>query len=303
MNTPLILNLKGNSLDDGPGIRTAVFVKGCPLDCVWCHNPEGKKTEAELFVSPDKCIGCRTCESVCEKQAASPDHPGIVDRSKCVRCFSCVEKCPPKCLERLGTEMSIESIVEKCLKDKPFYDISGGGVTLTGGEAAMFPEWCGELASQLYLKGIKVYLETSGHFNYEKVRRHLYPSLSGIYMDIKLIDRDAHIKYCGVPNDLILKNLQRVYKDSRFDFFFFMTRTPLIPGITDTDENLSAIADLYVKIGISETELLPYNPTWYKKAEGLGTAAKNDLIRTEHWQTEEKLEHCKEIFRKRNIAC
>ena len=157
--------------------------------------------------------------------------------------------------------MSIGSIVEKCLKDKPFYDVSGGGVTLTGGEAAMFPEWCGALAEELSANKISVYLETCGHFNYEQVLKHLLPYLSGIYMDIKLMNRDAHLKYCGVPNDLILKNFRLLKKDSETFGYSFLTRTPLIPDITDTDENLGAIAEMYVTEGITETELLPYNPT------------------------------------------
>ena len=301
MKVPLVLELKGNSLDDGPGIRTAVFFKGCPMRCIWCHNPESKKAEPELSVSTDDCIGCGTCEKVCPEGAASPRNPGIVDRQKCVRCFTCTANCPPKALQRVGMEMSVEEIVGKCIKDKPFYDVSGGGVTLTGGEATMFPEWAGMLAQRLSEEGIRVHLETCGLFRYESVKEQLLPYLSGIYMDVKILDPEAHKRYCGVPNDIVLENLRRLYRDAGEMGFSFLPRTPLIPGITDTDENLEEIAALYKEIGITKTELLPYNPTWYKKTAKLGQKKDKALEGLDHWQSKEKVEHCKGIFEKLGI--
>ncbi len=301
MKVPLVLELKGNSLDDGPGIRTAVFFKGCPMRCIWCHNPESKRTEPELSVSTEDCIGCGTCAKVCPEGAASPRRPGIVDRGKCVRCFACTASCPPKALQRVGTEMSVEEITEKCVKDKPFYDVSGGGVTLTGGEATLFPEYAGALAKRLTKEGIRVHLETCGFFRYETVKEHLLPYISGIYMDVKIMDPEAHQKYCGVPNRPVLENLRRLHCDSAEMGFSFLSRTPLIPGITDTDENLTAIADMYREIGITKTELLPYNPTWYKKTAKLGLKRDKELEGLDHWQPKEKIEHCKAIFQKRGI--
>ena len=303
MKAPLVLEMKGNSLDDGPGIRTAIFFKGCPLSCIWCHNPESKRVEAELSVSLDDCIGCGTCEKTCPVHAATPRQQGIVDRSRCTLCFACTETCPPKALERVGKEYSIEEIVEKCAKDKPFYDVSGGGVTLTGGEATMFPDWVGELAKALREKDIRVHLETCGFFNYEKIIESLLPYISSIYMDVKIYDSEAHKKYCGVPNEVILGNLERLLADSKEMGFTLLPRTPLIPGITDTDENLTAIADLYSRIGIKETELLAYNPTWYKKTAKLGIGIDKELEGLDHWQSKDKLEHCKDIFAERNIEC
>ncbi len=303
MKAPLVLEMKGNSLDDGPGIRTAIFFKGCPLSCIWCHNPESKKAEAQLSVSLDDCIGCGTCEKTCPEGAASPQKEGIVDRSRCTLCFKCTETCPPKALERVGKEYSVEEIVEKCAKDKPFYNVSGGGVTLTGGEATMFAEWVGELAKALNEEGIRVHLETCGCFNYEKVGECLLPYVSSIYMDIKLFDPVSHQKYCGVSSELILKNFERLLRDSKEMGFSLLPRTPLIPDITDTDENLTAIAEFYKKLEVTETELLPYNPTWYKKTAKLGIGLDKELEGLDHWQTKEKLEHCKSIFTERNIEC
>jgi len=300
---PLVLELKGNYLDDGPGIRTAVFFKGCPLDCVWCHNPESKHVEAELSVSLADCIGCATCKKVCTKKAADPAQPGIVDRGRCVRCFKCTESCPPKALQRVGEPMPMEDIIKKCALDKPFYNVSGGGVTLTGGEPTMFTDWVGELAKRLTEEGIRVHIETCGMFNYEKVREKLLPYVSSIYMDIKIADREAHKKYCGVYNDVILENFRRLVADSAEMGFSFLPRTPLIPEITDTDENLSAIMRLYKETGVTRTELLPYNPTWYGKTEKLGISVDEALRDVKHWQSSEKLEHCKDIFRREGIEC
>ncbi len=303
MESPLVLELKGNSLDDGPGIRTAVFFKGCPLSCIWCHNPESKRIEAELSVSTADCIGCGTCRSVCPQGAADPSRPGIVDRTKCVRCFTCVQNCPPKALQRVGEQMSMEEIIRRCAADKPFYDVSGGGVTLTGGEPTMFTDWVGELARRLTEEGIRVHIETSGMFSYENVREKLLPYVSSIYMDVKIFDREAHRKYCGIYNDVILENFRKLVRDSREMGFSFLPRTPLIPDITDTDDNLEAIARLYTETGVEKTELLPYNPTWYTKTEKLGVGLADEIRGLTSWQSREKTEHCKDIFRRNGIEC
>jgi pyruvate formate lyase activating enzyme len=199
--------------------------------------------------------------------------------------------------------MSMDEIVRKCAADKPFYDVSGGGVTLTGGEPTMFTEWVGELAKRLAEEGMRVHIETSGMFNYEKVREKLLPFVSSIYMDVKLIDREAHKKYCGIYNAVILENFRKLVKDSSEMGFSFLPRTPLIPDITDTDENLEAIAGLYKETGVKKTELLPYNPTWYGKTEKLGVGLANELAGIRSWQSKEKMEHCKDIFRSEGIEC
>ena len=167
----------------------------------------------------------------------------------------------------------------------------------------MFPEWVGELARRLNEEGIQVNLETCGMFAYGKIREKLLPYISGIYMDVKLIDREMHRKYCGVCNDAILDNFRRLVRDSAEMGFDLLPRTPLIPGITDTDENLAAIAELYKETGISRTELLPYNPTWYGKTEKLGTEVPEELRVITHWQSNDKLEHCKDIFKREGIDC
>ena len=303
MRIPLIADIRGNCLDDGPGIRTVVFFKGCSLNCIWCHNPETKSSAPELSVSRNDCIGCGICASVCPQGAISPLHPEITDRSRCILCFQCTKHCPAKARTRIGTEMTIPEILDLCLKDKPFYDASGGGVTFSGGEPGLYPEWCGELAEQFRENGISVYMETAGSISYREVRKHLLPHLSGVYMDIKLIDPVLHRQYCGRDNQEILANFRSFLEDSREMGFRFLPRTPLIPGITDTEENLRQIGEFYRENNVTETQLLPYNPTWYPKAEKLGSDVSEELAGVHQPQSDEYLQKCRKIFREAGITC
>ena len=303
MQTPLVLEIKGNSLDDGPGIRSVVFFKGCPLSCIWCHNPESKRVSAEISYDRETCIGCGTCLKRCTKGALNPANPTFVDREKCDLCFDCVGTCPAKAITRVGTEPDMDELLKKLLSDKPFYDISGGGVTLSGGEATLCTEWVGELARKLCENGVRVLIETCGFFDYEKVSEHLLPYVSDIFCDIKIYDREKHRKYCGVYNDRILENFRRMYADKEKFGYNIMPRVPLIPDITDTDENLTAIAEYMNDCGVEKTDLLPYNPTWYSKNDKLGITLNPELESATSWQSKEKLNHAKAIFLSRDIQC
>lgn len=303
MKTPLVLEIKGNSLDDGPGIRSVVFFKGCPLSCIWCHNPESKHAAAEISYDKELCIGCGTCVGKCPVSAVGPNKPAFVDRARCTLCCECVNACPAKAITKVGAEMTQEELLKKLLSDKPFYDISGGGVTLSGGEATLCTEWVGELARKLSENGVKVLIETCGFFDYDRVEKNLLPYVSDIYCDIKIFDREKHKKYCGVYNDRILENFRRMYADREKFGYNIMPRVPLIPDITDTDENLEAIADYMASCGVERTDLLPYNPTWYPKNDKLGISLAPELIDAKSFQPTEKLNHAKRIFYKRNIKC
>ena len=303
MKAPLVLEIKGNSLDDGPGIRSVVFFKGCPLSCIWCHNPESKRANTEISYDREACIGCGTCIKKCPESALNPANPTFVDRGKCTLCFDCVNACPAKAITRVGTEMTQEELIKKLLSDKAFYDISGGGVTLSGGEATLCTEWVGELAKKLFDNGVRVLIETCGFFDYDKAEKYLLPYVSDIYCDIKLYDREMHRKYCGVYNDIILENFRRMYADRERFSYNIMPRVPLIPNITDTDENLTAIAEFMRSCGVKKTDLLPYNPTWYPKNDKLGITLAPELADAKSWQSKEKLEHAKEIFKIRDIEC
>ena len=143
---PLILDIKGNSLDDGPGIRSVIFFKGCPLACTWCHNPESKRFEAEISFDAKACIGCDACLSACPQDALSRDNPFFIDRRRCDLCFRCIDACHSGALSRVGQEMGIAEIVARVLDYKPFYDTSGGGVTLSGGEPTVYMDFASPIA-------------------------------------------------------------------------------------------------------------------------------------------------------------
>lgn len=303
MNKPLILDLKCNSLDDGPGIRTAIFFKGCPLNCVWCHNPESKKVYEEIAFDASICIGCGQCVSVCKENALDKKNKYYIDREKCTLCYACVDTCPAKALTRVGKGIEIDELVKKALSDKTFYDVSGGGVTLSGGEVTMYPEWAGELAKKLNENGIKVLIETCGLFDYEKVSEHMFPYVNDIYCDFKIFDEELHKKYCGVSNNLIKENIEKMIDESKQGHFTLKLRVPLIPGITDTDDNLEKIAAFMAKHEITNTELLPYNSTWYGKNDKLGKELCDELKGVDKWQSEEQMKHMKGIFISKGIEC
>jgi len=303
MLTPLILEVNDNSLDDGPAIRSAVFFKGCPLNCIWCRNPESKRFQAELSYDRRTCIGDGVCASRCAQNAIVPGMPGLIDRSKCILCFQCTAACPAKALSRVGRAMDRDELVQKLLKNKVFYDASGGGVTLTGGEATMAMEWAGRLAQKLCERGIHVLLETCGHFDYEMAEHYMLPFLKQIYCDIKLIDEKEHIKYCGVSNKRILENIRRLNSDKEKYGYDLLLRTPLIPGITDTPENLRGIAAFLKENNIRKTKLLAYNPTWHYKLAKIGGVVADELKDKTNFQLNDQLAMAKEIYTAAGIEC
>lgn len=301
MKPPMIFEIKGNSLDDGPGIRSVVFFKGCPLNCIWCHNPESKHAYAELTFNSKECIGCGICRSVCPTGSARRD------RTLCTGCFECTKVCPTKALSKVGeavdSEEKFNQLVEKLLRDKPFYDVSGGGVTLSGGEPTLHTEWVGHLARTLKENGVRVLVETCGYFDFDKVQEYLLPYVKDIFVDIKIYDRELHRRYCGVDNDLILSNIRKLQAAKENFGYSLLPRVPLVPNITDTKENLSAIADFMAECGITKTDLLPYNPTWYFKNQKLGIETAPEIRSLNSFQSVEHVNSCKSIFRDKNIEC
>jgi len=300
VRVPLILDVRGNSLDDGPGIRSVVFFKGCPLSCVWCHNPECRNADAELSYDAELCISCNACLDACPQQALSRNNPEFVDRVRCVRCFTCTEVCPSGALSIAGREMSVNEIVERIRCDKQFFDSSGGGVTLSGGEPTLFMDFTASLAQALNKEGIHVLLETCGLFDYDDFKKRLLPYIDAIYYDIKLIDSDAHRRYCGVSNEKILNNFSRLVKEirgikkKRVDI---LPRTPLVPGITDTDENLAGIASFLRRCGIARASLLPYNPLWHRKCVKLGMDNYLSAVPgMKVWMQKEAIDRCRNVF-------
>ena len=300
---PLILDIKGHTLDDGPGIRSVIFFKGCPLNCVWCHNPESKKPEPEISFDPKECVGCKACVDVCPEGAISFDLPHRVDRARCTLCMACAEACPSKALAPVGKLMEIEDIVDAVIRYKPFFDTSGGGVTLSGGEPTLFPEFLSGVLKALKAAGIHTLLETSGHFARERFETLILPWVDDIYMDIKFISSDSHKKHCGIPNDRILENFRWLHSVKEGRGIGLLPRTPLVPGITDTEENLSAIAGFLKDLNVEKAALLAYNPLWHDKNFKIGE--ENILGQKEimtKWMSRERIRECEAVFRKAGIT-
>jgi pyruvate formate lyase activating enzyme len=270
MSAPLLLEIKASSLDDGPGIRSVVFFKGCPLACDWCHNPEAGSALAELSFDPKACVGARDCLAVCAPRALDPARPGFVDRERCTRCFACVDACPSGAFERVGRAASVEEIVERLARYAPFHASSGGGVTLSGGEPTLHAELCGELAAALHARGTHVLLETCGHFELESYLARIDPFVDQIYFDLKILGDEAHRRFCGTSNARALANLRALVARANRGETNVLPRIALIPERTATDENLAAAGAFLRAIGAPRVALLEYNPLWHEKARKLG---------------------------------
>jgi pyruvate formate lyase activating enzyme len=294
---PLILEIKGNSLDDGPGIRTVVFFKGCPLSCTWCHNPESKRAAQEISFDSAECVGCGTCLETCAEGALDRGNPDYIDRERCTLCFECVDACPSGALARVGRYMEIPEVAEVIAKDLPFFRTSGGGVTLSGGEPLLFMNYASGLLRKLKEMEIHTIVETCGHFDPVEFREKILPHLDAVYFDLKLFDPDEHRKQCGVSNQLILDNFRELHRLSAGSAMEVLARIPLIPGITATDENLSALAAFLGENGVGRVALLPYNPLWIEKSRKVGQ--RNPLAAREPmtaFMKPSEIERCRSIF-------
>lgn len=290
MATPLIVEIKRNSLDDGPGIRSVVFFKGCPLRCVWCQNPEAISPQAQLQRLIASCIGCRECRAVCPEGVAGPHSPAGEEIVRCRTCGHCVDVCPAAARRLVGFEYDMDALVELLLRDDPFYRASGGGVTFSGGEPTQAPGFAGELARRLVGHGVSVLLETCGHFAWETVAEHLLPELSMIYFDLKLADDGLHRAHTGKGNERIWQNLRRLVERGEPAV---LPRIPLVPGLTDGLDNLEALGWRLVELGLRRVALLAYNPLWVPKRRGLGL----DLPCVHRdWMSSESIEACRAVL-------
>lgn len=289
---PLVADLKRNSLDDGPGIRTVVFLKGCPLSCVWCQNPETKSSQQQIVYEEEKCIGCGECMLSCSLQAISIDQNGSfpIDAGKCLLCGTCIEVCLGKALHFFGKTYSTDELYNKLLRDEVFYKNSHGGVTFSGGEPTLYISYLSELAQKLKDKNIHICLETCGFYNRERFEKELLPFIDWVYFDIKIYDREQHKRYCGVYNDTILQNFKALFSSQTVKV---VPRIPLIPGVTTGEDNLLAIRKFFRDCGVKEIGLLPYNPLWLSKLKTLGITGKYDCS---DWLGKEEKDRITEIF-------
>ena len=260
----LVTDIQRFCLSDGPGIRTVVFFKGCNLRCTWCHNPETLSFDQDLMFYPAKCIGCGKCFSTCPSGAHKlVDGKHVIDRGLCTNCGACAAVCYAEALVMSGKEMSVEDIMAQVRQDKPYYEASGGGVTLSGGEVLCHLPFAIELAKACKKEGISVAIETNLSLPYEQIKP-LLDEVDVVMADLKLFDEEAHERYTGKSSATVKENLARIID------LPLIVRTPLIPGVTATKENLLAIAaSLVGKENLIYYQLLNFNPLGGTKYQSL----------------------------------
>ncbi len=237
MTTGITFNVQQFSVEDGPGIRTTVFMKGCPLRCAWCHNPEGLSAVPELVWYDVRCIGARHCLQACPEHALALTAEGLrIDRQKCSVCGACVEACPAGALEVIGKSWSVDELLGQLLKDEVFYDTSDGGVTFSGGEPMQQVDFLSQVLPRCKAAGLHVALDTCGAVAWERFERIL-PWVDLVLLDLKIMDARRHRAATGVSNDLIVENARRLAARG----MPMWIRTPVIPGYTEDAENIRAI--------------------------------------------------------------
>ena len=273
-NIPLIFDIQRSSFEDGSGIRTIVFFKGCPLKCAWCHNPESQSVNQEILWHDDLCRNCNMCYITCKKKAIRNNRDNYkVDKTTCKVCGECIDACNYNALKIVGQQFTVESLINIILKDKTYFKISGGGVTFSGGEPLMFMEFLSNVCKKLKDENIDVTIQTCGFFNFDKFKKYISPYIRTIYFDLKIADDKLHREYTNKSNALILENLNKLFSPKKHKIII---RTPLIKGITDTSDNLSRIKEIIMKFDHDGYEELLFNDSYHKKLKALG--------RNQQWQ-------------------
>jgi len=267
MLTGVIFDLKKYAIHDGPGIRTTVFFKGCPLACRWCHNPEGKTAAVQRIYRQERCLDCGECIQICPRKAIRRTAEGIIaDLPKCELCRTCADHCPSEAVEFVGQKVTVAEVVRQIEKDVAFYDESNGGVTFSGGEPLMQPEFLLELLDACGDLDLHRTVDTTGYADAKLLLKVAQKTDLFLY-DLKLMDAENHRKYTGVSNEQILANLMRLAQnDARIQ-----VRMPVIPGINSDAENIDKTADFMHSLGgVENISLLPFHNSARGKYGRLG---------------------------------
>lgn len=255
--TAPVSNISRSSLHDGPGIRSVVYLMGCSLRCRWCHNPENLHANPKILFAPVKCIGCKRCLAVCSEHHRLQNGEHVFLRDGCETCGQCADACPSGALTLCGQNMTTADVLKTVLKDKAYYDISGGGVTLSGGECLLYPDFVRELLSALKAEGVHTAVETALYVPWQNTEAVL-STVDLFFADLKIADPVRHRQYTGADNRLILDNLRRL-TDRHPNV---IVRIPLIPLVNDTAEDMASCGAILSGMGqgLKAVELLKYNP-------------------------------------------
>ncbi len=263
----IIFDIKKYAIHDGPGIRTTVFFKGCPLACRWCHNPEGIAVASHRIYRQERCLGCGDCIQICPQKAITPSAEGFVsDPAKCDQCRTCEDHCPSEAVEFVGRRVTVSEVVRQIEKDIAFYDQSGGGITFSGGEPLMQPEFLLELLAACGDLDLHRTVDTTGHADAALLLQTARKTDLFLY-DLKLMDAARHQAFTGVSNQLILDNLRRLARNGAR----IQVRIPIIPGINNDTENINQTADFVAALpGVAHVAILPFHNSARGKYGRLG---------------------------------
>jgi pyruvate formate lyase activating enzyme len=267
MKSGLIFNIQKFSIQDGPGIRTTVFFKGCPASCPWCHNPESQSSTPQILLHERRCLHCGRCLEVCPEQDAVPEGGRAGEgEAHCIRCGACVEACPSGARRMAGDEMTVREVLRELLADRVFYDQSGGGVTFSGGEPLLQLSFLHALLEACRGQGLHTAVDTCGHAPTEELRS-IVPLTDLFLYDLKVMEGSRHRELTGIPNTVLLRNLRLLAELNAG----LRIRVPIIPVVNDDEENINQLATFVAALdGCHEVELLPYHKTGIRKFERLG---------------------------------
>jgi len=292
----ITFNIQKFSIHDGPGIRTTVFFKGCPLRCEWCSNPESQIKNVQILHDQSKCSYCLSCVAACPNGAIThEDNKIIINEDKCVGCLTCVNSCPNRALSYEGDYQTIEEIVDICMQDIDFYEESGGGVTISGGEGMSQPEFLKKLIAELKKNSVHVAIETTGYVKKETFEE-LARELDLLLFDVKHYDREKYYKGTKVYNDLIVENLKWAIDNG----IEVLPRIPVIPDFNNSLEDAEGLAKLLVEVGAKKVQLLPFHQFGEKKYELLN---RNYKYKNKKALYPEDLEEYQKIFLDKGLNC
>lgn len=284
-----VFDIKKFAVDDGPGIRTTVFLKGCPLRCWWCHNPEGQTSTPELMYRQKRCIRCGECVKTCPSQALSLGTKQLsINRKICSLCGECAEKCPSEALAIIGKETSVEEVMREINKDSAFYEESGGGITISGGEPLLQIDFTDAVLSECKKRNVHTAVDTCGYAPKKAIEK-IKDKVDLFLYDLKIMNETKHRRYTGKSNRQILENFKTLVENGND----LLVRFPIIPRMNDDKDNVKRIAVFILSHGIKSISLLPYHKAGIEKYRSLGRGYRLNSMKV---PSEQKLNSIKKLL-------